>query len=96
MKRLIVRSTASIVILVVSLLFLASTASPIMAEEVQTCTQVSQYGGGVGIVCGAKHEPVETGLADINPLVLASIFFSLAGYGMYQYRKLQKLEISLN
>jgi hypothetical protein len=65
-----------------------------MAEESKHA-QVSQYGGGVGIVCGAKHEPVETGLADINPLVLASMFFSLAGYGMYQYKKLLRKEVAL-
>ena len=89
MKRLIVT-------LVISLISLAAIASPVMAEEAQTCVQVSQYSGGVGIVCGAKHEPVETGLADINPIVLASMFFSLSGYGMYQYRKLQRSHISLN
>ncbi len=62
------------------------------AADVQTCTQVTQYGGAVGIVCGV-HTPVETGLADVNPLILASIFLSIAGYGTYQYKKLFKKEI---
>lgn len=87
MKRLIVITT-----LVLSLLSLA--ASAVKAEAVQTCTQVTQYGGAVGIVCGA-HTPVETGLADINPVVLASIFFTFAGYGMYSYKKLLRTEVSL-
>ncbi len=74
-----------------NLLFLAK---PVMAEDLQTCVQVTQYGGAVGIVCGA-HTPVETGLADINPVVLASIFFTFAGYGMYSYKKLLRTEVSL-
>ncbi len=74
-----------------NLLFLTK---PAMAESVQTCTQVTQYGGAVGIVCGA-HTPVETGLADINPVVLASIFFTFAGYGMYSYKKLLRKEVAL-
>ena len=80
-------------LLVVSLLSLVHGS--VMAEDVQTCVQVTQYGGAVGTVCGV-HTPVEAGLADINPLTLASIFFIFAGYGMYQYKKLQKTEISLN
>lgn len=79
-------------LLVISLLSLV-TAS-VRAEEVQTCTQVTQYGGAVGIVCGV-HTPVETGLADINPAVLASIFLTFAGYGMYSYKKLLRTEVSL-
>lgn len=74
-----------------NLLFLAK---PVMAEDLQTCVQVTQYGGAVGIVCGA-HTPVETGLADINPVVLASIFFTFAGYGMYSYKKLLRKEVAL-
>lgn len=64
MKRLIVLS-----FVICNLPFLAR---PVMAEEVQTCTQVTQYGGAVGIVCGV-HTPVETGLADINPILLAGV-----------------------
>ena len=67
----------------------------VYAEDQQTCVQVTQYGGGVGIVCGAKHEPVETGLADINPLYLASFFFILAFVALRQYKKLVRSEISL-
>lgn len=86
-----------IVIALISLLpFVTGYTSANAEENASTCIQVTQYSGGVGIVCGAKHEPVETGLADINPLTLASIFFIFAGYGMYSYRKLQKTEISLN
>lgn len=86
MKRLIVT------LFVISLLSLV-TAS-VRAEDLQTCVQVTQYGGAVGIVCGV-HTPVETGLADINPVVLASIFFTFAGYGMYSYKKLLRKEVAL-
>ena len=90
MKRLIV----SLTFVIFNLLFLAR---PVMAETVQTCTQVTQYGGAVGIVCGAKHDAskIDTGLADINPVVLASIFFTFAGYGMYSYKKLLRTEVNL-
>ena len=63
----------------------------VKAEEVQTCVQVTQYGGGVGIVCGA-HTSVETGLADINPLFLALVFFTFSVFGIREYKKLQKIQ----
>jgi hypothetical protein len=88
MKRLIVISLFSVLLSIAAI-------KPVMAEEAKTCVQVTQYGGAVGIVCGAKHEPVETGLADINPLVLSSIFLSLAGYGQYSYKKLLRKEVAL-
>lgn len=84
----------SIKILFFSICVLALTANSVRAEDVQTCTQVTQYGGAVGIVCGV-HTPVETGLADINPVVLASIFFTFAGYGMYSYKKILRKEVAL-
>lgn len=74
---------------------LSVAVTPVMAQAVETCTQVTQYGGAVKIVCG-MHEPVDTGLADMNPLVLASIFFILAAIALNQYRKIQKSDISLN
>lgn len=80
---------------ILSVFLLLSTVAVSKAEEVETCVQVTQYGGGVGIVCGAKHEPVETGLADINPLVLASVFFMFSGYGLYEYKKLQKVQVRI-
>jgi len=88
MNRLIV-----LALTVISLLSLAVSSAK--AEEVQTCTQVTQYGGGVNVVCSTKHEAVDTGLADINPLVLASTFFTFAGYGMYQYKKILRKEVAL-
>lgn len=86
MKRLIV--------LVTVISFFALTVNSVNAETVQTCTQVTQYGGAVSVVCGV-HTPVEAGLADINPLYLASSFLSLAGYGMYSYKKLLRREVAL-
>lgn len=87
MKRLIV------IAVVCSMLYVAGLTQ-VNAADVQTCTQVTQYGGAVGIVCGA-HTPVDTGLADINPLVLASIFFTFAGYGLYEYKKLKKIQVRI-
>jgi hypothetical protein len=70
-------------------------ASPVVAEDTTNCVQVTQYGGGVGIVCGAKHEPKDTGLADISPVLLASIFFSMAGFTLAKYKKLVRSEVGL-
>ena len=85
----------SIIVLAVTVISLLSLAVSLAnAQEVQTCTQVTQYGGVVGIVCGA-HTPVDTGLADINPIVLASFFFMLSGYGIYEYKKLLKESVSI-
>ena len=40
-------------------------------EDVETCVETPVYGGGVGVVCGAKtHEPIDTDLGDINFAVL--------------------------
>jgi len=43
-------------------------AGPVYAEEVQVCT--TYYGGGV--VCGAKHEVVDTDLGDVNTYVIGA------------------------
>lgn len=87
MKRLIVA---------LFLLMAAFAASPVLADEQETtCVQVTQYGGGVGVVCGAKHEPVEAGLADINPILLASASFGMAGFLLAKYKKLQRSEVGL-
>lgn len=90
MKRLIVSLSVFI-----SLLVLSGSGGLVMAEEQTNCVTVSQYGGASQIVCGAKHEPKDTGLADINPLFLASGFFVLAGFAFSQYRKIQRSEVGL-
>ena len=45
-----------------------AVAGPVYAEEVQVCT--TYYGGGV--VCGAKHEAIDTDLGDVNTFVLGA------------------------
>lgn len=70
------------------------TASPVMAEDKTECVTVTQYGGAVSYVCG-KHTPVETGLADINPVVLASAFLSLSSFAYIKAKKLAKASIAL-
>ena len=64
---------------VLTLAFMA--VKPVLAQE-QICTQV--YGGGV--VCGAKHEVVDTDLGDINPQVLGAGFL-LASLLTYKLSK---------
>jgi len=76
-------------------MLLAVSPAFVYAQEADTCVAVTQYGGSVSYVCGAKHEPVETGLADINPLVLASIFFVLAGDSFIKAKKLSRAEVAL-
>lgn len=49
---------------------------------------VSVYGGGV--VCGAKHEVVDTALGDVNPAVLGGAFLLASGLLVYFSRKLEK------
>lgn len=78
--------------LVVTSMFMAK---PAMAEEDTNCVQVTQYGGAVGIVCGAKHEPVETGLADMNPFMLASMFFGLASVSLAKAKKIARAQVAL-
>lgn len=71
-------------------------ATPVVADTTQPeCVTVTQYGVGSKVVCGAKHEPKETGLADINPIVLASMFFVAAGYGLSKHNKLVRSEVGL-
>jgi len=79
MKKLIVITT-----------FVLALALPKVVLADETCT--STYGGGV--ICGAsvpeEHKPVETGVGDINPLVLGvgAIATSL---GLFSYsRKLKE------
>ena len=55
-------------------LFLFSVSN-VYAED-QVCTQV--YGGGV--VCGAKHEAVDTGIENaLNPTVLGILSLGASG-----------------
>jgi LPXTG-motif cell wall-anchored protein len=80
MKRLIV--------LVVFLTMVFVNPGAVLAQE-ETCVTV--YGGGV--VCGARteiHEPVDTGLADINPIVLGAGLLSASGVLFYISRRRQR------
>jgi len=81
-------------LLVVGFVLFTLGTSVVKAEE-ETCVAVTQYGGSVSYVCGAKHETVDTGLADINPLVLASIFFVLAGSSFIKAKRLSRAEVAL-
>ena len=63
-------------VLVLSTLLVPGVAFAQTNLEPGVC--VSVYGGGV--VCGAKHEVVDTALGDINPGLIAVVFMVL-GYG---------------
>ncbi len=56
--------------LIVALFVLGALIAPksLFAQEANVCVQI--YGGGV--VCGAKHEVVDTDLGDVNPVVLGA------------------------
>ena len=63
--------------LIIALILALSALSLPVAAYAQTTNLepgvcVSVYGGGV--VCGAKHEIVDTDLGDINPAVLGGAF----------------------
>lgn len=67
------------------LAFLASPTAVLAADEAIVCPQ--PYGGGV--VCGIKHEPVNTGIADNLPLI-GSGFIGASALLAYLTRKLKK------
>lgn len=62
------------VILALILAFSLGLAIPrvSLAQDTKTCVQVTQYGGGVGVVCGV-HTPVEAGLAEDLKLIGAGL-----------------------
>ena len=77
-------------VLVLSTIYFVLSTSSAQAEDVQTCTQVTQYGGAVGYICGAStHTPVNTGIADNLPLI-ASGFLSASGFLAYLSKKFGK------
>lgn len=64
-------------------------AKAVYAED-QTCVQVSIYGGGVGMVCGAKtHEPVNAAFEGITPGVLGGALVGVSGVLAYLARKVR-------
>lgn len=83
-----------IVVLVVSCVLFVVGSRVVMAQEADTCVTTTQYGGARQIVCGA-HTPVETGLADINPIVLASVFFGAAILSTIKAKNLKRAEVAL-
>jgi len=76
------RKVALILSLVLAVLVLAK---PVRAADEQVCTQV--YGGGV--VCGAKHEVVNTSF-NIHPAILGGAFLGVSRVFSFLSRKLKK------
>lgn len=82
-----------LVIIIASLLLILSARSASAAEE--TCTEVY----GQGIVCGIsteepKHEPVNTGIADINPKIFAVSFIAASGLLLFVAKRKNKISLS--
>jgi len=67
-----------------------AAAGPVYAEEVQVCT--TYYGGGV--VCGAKHEVIDTDLGDINTFVIGAGFLASSFVLVKLSKKFKVSEIS--
>lgn len=76
-------------LLIVSTFLFVLSATSVRAENTQTCTQVTQYGGAVSYVCGA-HTPVQTGIAENLALIGSSFVGASAILSLY-LRKINKL-----
>jgi hypothetical protein len=86
--------------LVTGLALLASVVSPVFASDTTTkvtkvVTCVEQYGGGK--VCGETtdeeivvHEPIDTALGDVNPVILTAAGLSAAGLLFYLSKRTQE------
>lgn len=55
---------------------------------------VSVYGGGV--VCGAKHEIVDTDLGDVNPVVLGASFITASAALFLLSKKMRKVSSQIS
>ena len=60
--------------LLIGLFVLGALAAPknLFAQEENICVQV--YGGGV--VCGAKHEVIDTDFGDVNTLTIGGVLLA--------------------
>lgn len=78
----------AVTFLVLGILFFAPGA--VLAQE-EECVQVQVYGGGVGVVCGAKtHEPVPADFAGIDPSFLGAGLMVASGSLVYLSRKFSR------
>lgn len=72
-----------LVLVILAAVFLAPQA--VFAQE--NCVTV--YGGGV--VCGAEiHEPIDTDLGDVNPVILGSGLLLTSGILLYLSKKVKR------
>lgn len=77
--------------LIVALFVLGALIAPksLFAQEANVCVQI--YGGGV--VCGAKHEVVDTDLGDVNTFVIGGGLL-ISSFVLFKLsRKLELLKI---
>lgn len=88
MKKLILT-----VALVVSAMFMPGAVNA-QTTTVEPGVCVSVYGGGV--VCGAKHEIVDTDLGDINPAVLGGAFIFSSAALFLLSKKMRKVSSQIS
>lgn len=75
-----------------ALVLALTTAKPVMAED-ETCVEVQVYGGGVGVVCGAKtHEPVDTDFAGVTPGIIGGSLVGVSAVLAYLSQKAKRIE----
>lgn len=79
------------------LIFLAMPVSVFADGEVlgdtteEVCVETTVYGGGVGVVCGVKHEPVDTGIEDMVGILASGILVSSGIFYSFSKNKAKKL-----
>lgn len=78
----------SILALIVAGLVAVSPKAVLATDQV--CTQ--SYGGGV--VCGAKHEAVNTDIGDVNPALIGAGLLFTSGVLVYLSKRSKKALVS--
>ena len=65
-------------------------------ETVQTCTQVTQYGGAIAYICGTEtHVPVNTGLGD-NLALIGLLTLGASGFLLFLSKKTKQIKLDGN
>lgn len=77
MKKLISILAVLGALLIAPVAAFADEGQVLSETEDEICIETTVYGGGVGVVCGIKtHEPVDTGVEDIIPVLAGGLLVS--------------------
>lgn len=80
---------------VIGALTAPATALADHEQDVETCIETPVYGGGVGVVCGAKtHEPIDTDLGDVNFAILGGSLLASSFFILRLSKKAQAASVS--